>query len=290
MNAEVKSRPTGTCVCRLSKSDFGFEGEVASKFAFSEWRCIPPMIFLVYRTVVAVYMLFWAVYFIPEAIDYNKEQFLLFFSNIGFLLLAVYLVIACVTSWHYFVILEIQVSRGMRGNRSAEDASSETNTRLLWYFKLLWFLYPIVSGSALVVTIVYWGALYRESEFPSVIDFHIHAMNSVIILIDISINAIPVRFAHCIYSLLFSALYVIMTVIFWAADGHNYYDGGNYLYTILDYGGSPIPSAIAVCGIFVAVVVLYALLFGVYKMKICIHGGDEPPDTSRQEANSSVAV
>ncbi|XP_077996104.1 protein rolling stone-like [Glandiceps talaboti] len=258
-----------------SCSGLGFEYHDAARFAFSEWQCIPPVIFLVYRTVFGLYMLGWFLYYIPVMLGVHKELFLLYMSIIANILLVTYFITAAITSWRYFLTLERRVSRRLSGD--IEVSTAQKTRKLPRYFKLLWLLYTLACMTTFVAAVVNWALLYRASRFPSFVNFQLHGVNALFILIEIMLNAIPVRFGHCIYSYLLAVVYTVALVIFWAAGGQNNRDGGNYVYHILDFGKSPVMASVSVVGCFFLNLVLYTLLWGTYKLKRYLSHRDFEP-------------
>ncbi|XP_077996017.1 protein rolling stone-like [Glandiceps talaboti] len=140
-----------------------------------------------------------------------------------------------------------------------------------------------------VVTILYWGALHAPGTGVSYLDFQIHAMNSIAIALEFALAATPIRYLHVVYAGIFGVFYVIISVIFWATGGTNFYDGGNYVYPILDYGEKP---WIAVATITVSIVIgmVFQLLYwGIYKLKIKISRRNRGRELSLNIAMDGIA-
>lgn len=117
-------------------------------------------------------------------------------------------------------------------NRSSTtDADSKSLTS--WYMKLTWCLADIVYAFGIIVTVIYFGVLFRSIGVTKgfIHDLNMHAFNSVQILIDIVIVARPVRLLHLLYPLLYGICYLIFSVFYWLQDKQN-----NVLYPgVLDW-------------------------------------------------------
>ena len=96
-----------------------------------------------------------------------------------------------------------------------------------------------------------------------------HIANSIYVLVDISVSAIPVRIAHVLQVLVFSIVYVTFTIIYWAAGGTNA-DGKPYIYTVTDYGNKPSTSADWLIGVFVALIFLHFTMYALYRLRVFV--------------------
>lgn len=67
-----------------------------------------------------------------------------------------------------------------------------------------------------------------------------HAVNSIIMLLDIFISARPCYLLHFYQPLIAVFCYIIFSVIYWVAGGVDN-DGNPYIYSILDWSSFSIP-------------------------------------------------
>jgi len=132
--------------------------------------------------------------------------------------------------------------------------------------KVAWFFYIIASNNSFMVTIVYWNFLYNGSKIGEA-DVSFHLLNSVFMLTETCLSAVPVRLLHVIYAELYGLLYLIFTVVFWRSGGSDA-NGNNFIYPILDYKDKPYTAA--------KFIILYALVglpasqminFGLFKLR-----------------------
>ncbi|XP_078575211.1 protein rolling stone-like isoform X2 [Branchiostoma floridae x Branchiostoma japonicum] len=127
-----------------------------------------------------------------------------------------------------------------------------------WYYKLYWVLYNVSFAGGICITILFYALLRDENSALSIL---IHAMNSVTIVIDVMVSGLPCRLLHFVYPLTFGVVYILFTVIYWAAGGKGLYDYP-FIYPYLDYGGRPVLAAIvAVLGVLVAVPLCHCIVF-----------------------------
>merc|ERR1711911_265555 len=152
------------------------------------------------------------------------------------------------------------------------DPNAEAEMTILT--KMSWVMYNVMTLAAIIITIVYWSALYSPDAPPSAIDVFVHALNSVIIVVDIVVTHRPFRLLHFLHPLLIMVDYIIFTVIYWAAGGVDY-NGNHYIYPVLNWD-KPEDSAIFVVVGAVAGLVLYVVLWGVHLLRdrflAAVHG------------------
>ncbi|XP_050409359.1 uncharacterized protein LOC126824218, partial [Patella vulgata] len=125
---------------------------------------------------------------------------------------------AFLTYWTYFTltIYFLMVAEQCCCRRTDEDGPEDLK-KLPWYLIMVWTLFEIMSPMAIAVTLLYWITVFPLLNCPignnGVL---LHIMNSVVVLIDHSVTALPIRLLHVVYSLIFGLVYVIFTVICWA--------------------------------------------------------------------------
>ncbi|XP_070201697.1 protein rolling stone-like [Littorina saxatilis] len=148
--------------------------------------------------------------------------------------------------------------------------AGESDDRPPWYVCLVWISFNITSTLSLMVTLVYY-VFYRLIPFynPDIASFanvQKHAINTLIVMIEHCVTAVPCRLYHVIYPLLFCIVYLIYSVIVWADDRTmivypNFLDWRYPEKTIC---------WMALAGL-VAIPVLHALFFGIHKAKMAIY-------------------
>lgn len=110
------------------------------------------------------------------------------------------------------------------------------------YHQALWVIYNIAANTALLVTATNWD--YAEFNVDG-LTVTTQILNTVFILLETLLGTVPVRLYHVIYPMLFTVVYVMFSVVFWAGNGTNTL-GQPYIYSVLDYSGNPTDSIGAV--------------------------------------------
>ena len=138
--------------------------------------------------------------------------------------------------------------------------------KIPWYLSLLWILFSITSVFAFVVSIGFWTLLAPEigvSYLVSEQNLQIHLINSILVLLELSLTAIPVRLLHAIYPFVYGMIYVLFALIYWSVDHKN------VVYPFLDFGKSPGITAASILVIgFVVIPLLQLLIYGLYRLKL----------------------
>ncbi|XP_055321317.1 protein rolling stone-like [Sitodiplosis mosellana] len=93
-----------------------------------------------------------------------------------------------------------------------------------------------------------------------------HAMNSVIMFIDILIVAYPMRLYHIIQPLCFAACYGVFSYIYYVCGGVNEF-GNHFIYPVLNWE-TPEKALTTTVGIFILLVIVHMALFCVYKLRV----------------------
>ena len=162
--------------------------------------------------------------------------------------------------------IEAQSLSDVKQNGVSTLAHQDTVCSLPWYIQVYWFLANVIQVFALVVTIIYFGALYPSQDTGHIPFFNInvHGISSVMLVIDMAVCARPVRLLHFPYPALYGTVYVIFSVIFWSQDHAN-----NVLYpNVLDWNHPGISTGV-VCGLAVVGIPLLQLFnFGLYKLRL----------------------
>ncbi|XP_071491361.1 protein rolling stone-like [Diadema antillarum] len=147
-----------------------------------------------------------------------------------------------------------------------------------WYLKLSWALFNINVMVAPLVTVVYWSVLHdysppEEGEVRNPLNVglnvNVHAMNGILIILDLFVSAHPIRIVHWIYGLAYGFVYIVFTVIYWAAGGVNSW-GGTAIYPILDWGEIPGLTCAYVLAIALAIGVIQCIVYALFRLRVYI--------------------
>ena len=129
------------------------------------------------------------------------------------------------------------------------------------------YLFTLMSFQ---VTLIYFAFLYplavnQDPEFAaSALDINIHGINTVIMIIENFLSAIPLRIMHVIYPMIYGMIYAIFSLIYFAFDPETHipYPG------ILDWRKPEItiPVIIIVLGILMPLIQL--AWYGWYRLRL----------------------
>ncbi|XP_022107372.1 protein rolling stone-like [Acanthaster planci] len=248
-----------TCCERPKVSDFGLGSQESGVFHRTQWKKFPHVVFVAYRVILALYLLGILIAYLIQQINFFGGQAFVYLTNLGFIVFFIYVVLAGIVAVVDGAILKLFRTR------NSEDANT---CKMRIRHKMQWMFFNITINTNILVTIIYWGALYNPN-FPFFYDFHVHTFTTIVSLIDLFLMPIPVRFLHFIYPIGFDLAYMALTVIFWAAGGRTISSTGA-IYPFIDYSNAPGVAAGVIVGIFVAVIIMHGLIWALYKLRVWI--------------------
>jgi len=153
-------------------------------------------------------------------------------------------------------------------------------------FKISWVLSNISLPAALIVTLMYWTALYPiRGGVPDFGNLVVHAVNSVYAILEISITNIPVRYFHVYQCWIYAFAYGMFNL------GYCLVNGG-YIYPILKWNEYPAISAGVLCGmLFIVIPLVYLIVYGLYRLRLVMVSKCISRDTApTQSVDQSVDI
>ena len=166
---------------------------------------------------------------------------------------------------HYMTLNGPTCSLTMSKILVKESAVDTTQDQTRWYMKISWFLYETISLSAVIVTVVYFVAIYPQLDGTnSFEDISVHGINTVLVVFEMIVAAFPVRLLHGIYTIIFGLLYIIFSLIYWSQAPYK-----NIIYfDMLDWN-RPNNAVILVCVLLLVVIpFLQTVVFLLYKCRL----------------------
>jgi len=132
------------------------------------------------------------------------------------------------------------------------------------HMKLSWFLFSVATPAALIVSTVFFAAVFPRlhHDYLNVIDINLHVMNTVIVVLEFTLSAFPVRLLHAVYVFCYGLVYVTFSVIYWAFDHSNVMYPG-----VLDWNHPATTAVVLVVLTFVGIPLLQLFLFGAYQLR-----------------------
>lgn len=88
--------------------------------------------------------------------------------------------------------------------------------------------------AALTVSLLFWAVLFPAIGRTSLVDVHCHAVNSLIVLVDLTVTHVPYYLKHGWMPFAYLLTYLLFSIIYWL-DGGTDPAGDHYIYPPLDY-------------------------------------------------------
>ena len=165
-------------------------------------------------------------------------------------------------------MVEFEMDSGDEDDDPSNDACEKDVLRL--EHKLLWLMHVISANGGLFVTAGYWTVLFEDHALDAN-SITKHVLNSVFMLIDTCLSSVPVRLVHWLYALLYFAVYLLFSVIYWQLGGTNI-QGKPYIYSALNYDDFKAKAGgLLVAFLLLALPLLQLFLFGVTKLRDHLH-------------------
>ena len=241
-----------------------------------QWPFLPHWLFVTYRLAVAIYAVVMTILSIVHY-EIGHLPWPVWLSNLSYLLLTCHLVCSAA-----IVVLHTIYKQ----QQYADSKSIPCN------MKFNWFLFAMGSSYAIIVSTLFFAVLFPLRNLDYVDEWGIiyHVMNSVAVILEFLISALPVRLLHVVYVMFFGLAYVLFSIIYWAVDHtHVIYSPG------FDWN-DPVTSAIvSAIVVFAGALVVQIILFGIYQLRVFIYVQfvekqiNEPPSPKQSSENSSSA-
>lgn len=242
-------------------------------FATPQWHW-PQVIYILYRLIVFGYFFSWLVI---SVIRKNSTDYFIYLTNYAFILLNLSILLQLISSiWKY---------KKMRQTPEGREDDLNGELAMPWFLKFSWYVHTVSSDMALVVSLIYWTVLYPQADAePEVLNlelgmtnetndgtndfdlnFNTHAMNSIYVVVDIFIVAIPVRILHVLYTLPIAGVYITLSVAYTLQTE-------KAIYPILDWINTPGEASLYAFAVGFALVPLFHLvLYGLYRARSVLH-------------------
>ncbi|XP_021344006.1 protein rolling stone-like [Mizuhopecten yessoensis] len=280
----------------------------SARFATFQWR-LPPIVYLLYRLVIAVYADFWLIY---TAVEYGSVApgnglyaWPVYLTNWTYTMLCLYLTLHALTtlfflctspailwwrrlpvSQHCALFTELEVHPSLWGddyepipshdNEDGELTYGETSTRsnlMPFYFKLVWVLLNIMSSCSVMVTLIFfiflWPQMNTDNQPIDLGNLQLHGINSVIVFLECLLTAAPVHLLHFVFPLTYGIVYLVFTAIFYGAGNKD------PIYPeVLDWNSDKVGQTmimVLVVG-FVILPLLQVFFFIIYRLKLWLYG------------------
>jgi len=179
-------------------------------------------------------------------------------TNLSYLLLTCHLFYAAV-----IVLINTSFER-----RQYMTLLTSGSTSTPSYMKLSWFLFCVATAAAIFVSVGFFAGVFPRipRDYLTVVDINLHTMNTVLVILEFTIAAFPVRLLHVVYVYCYGLAYVIFSVIYWAFNHLNVMYPG-----LLDWNNPGTTTVVLVVVAFVGLPLLQLILFGIYQLRKYIY-------------------
>lgn len=110
----------------------------------------------------------------------------------------------------------------------------DESSKMPIFFKVYWIFTTLSVVTSTTITFVYWPFDYIGRDL-GLNDFLTHTANSILMVVDVLINAHPPRFGHYIYPLSFGAFYSFIFSVPYTLLGGTDKELNNYIYSVVDW-------------------------------------------------------
>jgi len=118
-----------------------------------------------------------------------------------------------------------------------------------------WGISHATYSAAVFITALYWSLLYKDDAF-SYLNLYVHGLQGGYSVLDQVVSARSWEGGHWWVCLPMPLVYVVFSVIYWAAGGTNEH-GNDYIYNVLDWSSEPGGATGLAFGAFVLLIVIH---------------------------------
>ncbi|ESO91231.1 hypothetical protein LOTGIDRAFT_153662 [Lottia gigantea] len=239
-----------------------------------QWKW-PVWVMLVYRGIFSFYTVFGLIYYLVYRQDLRHPT-ILYLATWAYIALTLYHLVALIVTSYIFAKTTkeektetIPLTTGSVNNDRVDEEETTANKKnsLPWYVIITWLLANVSYTSAITVTTVFYFALFPLGGVNTDMeDVNIHVFNTILVLVDVSITAIPVRLYHVSYTIIAGGVYSVMYEVYW-----NVNKSRNVLYPgLLDWNKPEIATMVNFTLLFIVLPLLQFMFFGFYRLRLFI--------------------
>ncbi|CAH2050720.1 unnamed protein product, partial [Iphiclides podalirius] len=213
-------------VWHASRRALNLEHSPPHQFACCQWQTghRPATLYLTYRwllflSVVSIAAASFACQRLPRLyqgprVELNYFKWFIYFTNWGFLLIAVQAGLALAVVYRY----RAEKTLGMTSDDDEIQLPRRQKTPMLC--RLYWLAHIVATDLAFVITLVYWTLVHdpRIHEINT-LNILVHGGNSAVMLCELALTAHPVRAAHALYGAGAGLAYGLFSALYWALGG-----------------------------------------------------------------------
>ncbi|GFO44002.1 protein rolling stone [Plakobranchus ocellatus] len=133
--------------------------------------------------------------------------------------------------------------------------------------QVTWLLYNIINCSNILSTAWFWAVTYDSHTYA--VEIVAHLINSVFVISNLLVSAMPVRLIHGVYPVIYTGLYIAFTAIYHAVDGSDVH-GKSDIYPQLDWNEAFPTVVTVVIGLLVVIPLLHCVVFALFTFRVYV--------------------
>ncbi|XP_066158615.1 protein rolling stone-like [Euwallacea fornicatus] len=251
---------TQSCKKHLTLKPFNLKHEPSTDFIISQWQCdrtSPTIAYGFYRiSMFVIFFVSWIFTYLKES-PAGKPRWPIYLTNWGFTLCLI-----------QSLLCSVMVVGSLLGDRLASKNSFKE--KVLKLYRVYWITNVTATPVAFTISIIYWSLIFKaEGANFTAMNFIVHGLNSIVVLLDLCIVCHPVKIFHFIYPLLLALCYTIFSITFYVAGGTTK-TGSRYIYPILKWDQPGRTTGIC-AGVMVLMIFLHLFTFLLYKLRMRLY-------------------
>lgn len=163
------------------------------------------------------------------------------------------------------------VTRRWRREREARTAEDSERSRLSLGHKISWILNNINSSISVLISLVYWTALYTPEKVLDFQNFSGHLLICLSCLVDVWVSDRPWRLSHALHPILYGSVFGVFSLAYHFLQGRNYHFEP-YIYHILDWN-KPTRTSLVICGVCLSLVVFHFSFYLMFRLRRLVSEG-----------------
>ncbi|XP_045165334.2 protein rolling stone-like [Mercenaria mercenaria] len=161
------------------------------------------------------------------------------------------------------------------------DIREGTAIGLPWYIRADWCIFNMGNVISVSISIAYWALVYDGSQPMTSVNIATHIINTLYVILNISVSGVPKRVLHFWFSVVFGVVYALFTLFYYLAGGTNHNENP-YVYPVLDWRTPGTATLYCVIVCFVLVPIVHLILYGIHRLKILLY---QKCDCCRRSSN-----
>lgn len=245
----------------VSKKGWTLQYQHPHHFTRSQWSTSITGWYCLYRVTVAIYFIAWLFLNMFDVLSDTPFSW----DTLGYWFIKL-------THWGFALLTLdtiLQASLTLHGYYVKLKSKKKYPTDMSILIRLSWIIENCTNVIALTITLVYWTVLYKGKTDDLLMNFHVHAYNSIYVVINLFLTHRPVRLKHFYHPLLFGIFYLLFGIFYYAARGTDEH-GNRYIYNIIDWG-NPGPTLMYVVGIFFVILIIHMFVYTLHWLRLKLH-------------------